>query len=541
MKNTRGKSKKNPGRTVDVLAQLRNLHWSYWLLILVIVFFAALRFRLREIPLERDEGEYAYSGQLMLQGIPPYRLAYNMKLPGTYAAYAGFMAIFGQTNAGIHSGLLLMNAFTALLIFALTRKLFGGFAGSFAAMIYAATSADPHLLGLAAHAEHFVVFAAVAGLVGLLYAIERDRLALFFLSGTCFGIAFLMKQSGIVFGLFALLYLLCAKWKAAQRTYFVSRIGALLAGMVWPFAVTCLVAYEAGVFSRFWFWTFSYARTYEARVPLANGLRQLTAIAPEILRFGWAIWVLCLIGLVSLFWSGRHRSHWFLVTGLLMFSFLGISAGLYFRSHYFLLLLPAVAMLGGIAVDCSTRALRDRRFRSIVVFIPTVAFASAVIAFLVQERQFLFPPDAIEACRRLYPNNPFVEAQQIGEYLKSTAPPNARIAVLGSEPEIYFSSQLHSVTGYIYTYSLMEDQKYAARMREEMIHEVSNGRPEYIVFVDDALSWLWQPGENRERFFAWMQIYINSQYIKAAQVDIAGSPQHLLENVPRIYVFRRKA
>lgn len=37
-------------------------------------------------PLERDEGEYAYAGQLMLQGIPPYQLAYNMKLPGTYAA-----------------------------------------------------------------------------------------------------------------------------------------------------------------------------------------------------------------------------------------------------------------------------------------------------------------------------------------------------------------------------------------------------------------------------------------------------------------------
>jgi hypothetical protein len=38
--------------------------------------------------LERDEGEYAYAGQLMLQGIPPYQLAYTMKLPGPFAAYA---------------------------------------------------------------------------------------------------------------------------------------------------------------------------------------------------------------------------------------------------------------------------------------------------------------------------------------------------------------------------------------------------------------------------------------------------------------------
>ncbi len=48
----------------------------------------AVRIRLLGIPLERDEGEYAYAGQLLLQGIPPYKLAYSMKFPGTYVAYA---------------------------------------------------------------------------------------------------------------------------------------------------------------------------------------------------------------------------------------------------------------------------------------------------------------------------------------------------------------------------------------------------------------------------------------------------------------------
>src|SRR5436853_1488217 len=43
----------------------------------------AARLRLIDLPLERDEGEYAYTGQLMLQGIVPYELAYRMKFPGT--------------------------------------------------------------------------------------------------------------------------------------------------------------------------------------------------------------------------------------------------------------------------------------------------------------------------------------------------------------------------------------------------------------------------------------------------------------------------
>jgi hypothetical protein len=41
------------------------------LVLLAIILFAAIRYRLRAMPLERDEGEYAYAGQLILQGIPP--------------------------------------------------------------------------------------------------------------------------------------------------------------------------------------------------------------------------------------------------------------------------------------------------------------------------------------------------------------------------------------------------------------------------------------------------------------------------------------
>jgi hypothetical protein len=51
-------------------------------------------------PLERDEGEYAYAGELILQGIPLYSVASNLKLPGSYAAQAGIMAIFGQPSPG---------------------------------------------------------------------------------------------------------------------------------------------------------------------------------------------------------------------------------------------------------------------------------------------------------------------------------------------------------------------------------------------------------------------------------------------------------
>ncbi|HEX7654942.1 MAG TPA: hypothetical protein VF607_15645, partial [Verrucomicrobiae bacterium] len=91
--------------------------WRWWCFLLLLALVAWARLRLLDFPLERDEGEYAYAGQLILQGIPPYELAYNMKLPGTYLAYAGIMAVFGQTAAGIHLGLLLLTTATALLVY----------------------------------------------------------------------------------------------------------------------------------------------------------------------------------------------------------------------------------------------------------------------------------------------------------------------------------------------------------------------------------------------------------------------------------------
>src|SRR6266702_1142514 len=93
--------------TPTATGSLRSRYGAVAVVLLAILLFGAIRWRLRDLPLERDEGEYAYAGQLLLQGVPPYQLAYNMKLPGTYLAYAGFLRTFGETPAGIHLGLLL--------------------------------------------------------------------------------------------------------------------------------------------------------------------------------------------------------------------------------------------------------------------------------------------------------------------------------------------------------------------------------------------------------------------------------------------------
>src|SRR5262245_56007927 len=115
-----------PQDTIETRVQRSrfSFRWEYVAIFLVILLVAGIRYRLRDFPLERDEGEYAYAGQLLLEGVPPYQLAYNMKLPGTYAAYAVILAVFGETPGGIHLGVILVNAASILLLFLIARKLF---------------------------------------------------------------------------------------------------------------------------------------------------------------------------------------------------------------------------------------------------------------------------------------------------------------------------------------------------------------------------------------------------------------------------------
>ncbi len=120
--------------------RIRRIHPAVWLLAVVILVSFIVRIRLLDAPLERDEGEHAYTAQAMLAGNPPWKLAYDMKLPGTDALYAIFIGVFGQTAAAIRVGLLIVNTATILLIALLGRRLFGLKAGISAAACYGVLS-----------------------------------------------------------------------------------------------------------------------------------------------------------------------------------------------------------------------------------------------------------------------------------------------------------------------------------------------------------------------------------------------------------------
>jgi hypothetical protein len=493
--------------------------WQYAAIVLVILVFAGIRIRLRDLPLERDEGEYAYSGQLILQGVPPYQLAYNMKLPGTYLAYSAILSVFGQSPAGIHIGLLIVNAATTFLIFLLTMRLFGGVAGVVAGSSYALLSISPSVLGLAGHATHFVVLPAVAGLLLLLKAAESKKTLLYASSGLLLGLAFLMKQPGILFVIFGGLYLAWSEWNRPipWRSLFI-KIGAFAMGAALPYAVTCLILYRAGVFKKFWFWTVLYASQYGMSLNISNGLQNFWLAFPGIVSHSFLIWILAAAGLSAFQWDPSIRPQAVFVLGLLGFSFLAVCAGLYFREHYFILVLPAISILVGIGVSSGIEYFSKGDEIPAARYIPALVFLLGMTFSLYDQRAVFFQMDMVSACRSVYGPNPFPEAVVVSNYIRDHSAPASQVAVLGSEPEIYFYSGRRSATGYIYTYGLMETQKYATTMQKEMEGEVESARPDFLVFTSAPTDWAMTPTSDKSILF-WAQKYVVNNYTLVGVAD----------------------
>lgn len=457
-------------------------------LLLVLAFNIALRWRLAETPLERDEGEYAYAGQLILQGIPPYKLAYNMKFPGAYLAYAGLMAVGGETTKGIHLGMGAVTSLTALLVFLIGRKLYQGWGGLLAAASCVLLSALPATFGLAGHATHFVALFTTAGSFVLLTAAANPSPWRWGLAGFLFGVAILMKQHAVVFVGMALLWLGVSVWQQRHvipRLIGGSAIAAFVAGCGAPLVLTAIWLAMAGVWQQFIFWTVEYATQYASAVSAKTAWPGFRNGFEPIFNSAWPLWGLGGIGLlISLVprRSGPER----LVLVLFLGGMLSVVPGFHFRGHYFLAAMPGLALLIAAAGSAAMKRLRERAPQIIL----TGALVAALGITLWTNKQIWFELPPNQVARQMYSLNPFPEAPQVADYLRQHTAPDERIAVAGSEPQIYFHARRKSATGYIYMYALTEPLPLAQRMRDEFAREMEAAKPRYIVFVDIIPSWV---------------------------------------------------
>lgn len=492
-------------------------------LAVVLLTVTLLRIRLLGVPLERDEGEYAYMGNLILHGGVPYLDAYNMKLPGTYFMYSIIIFLFGYTPTGIHTGLMLISLITIFLLYLSLKKLFTPGIALVTATVYALISPSLAILGFAAHATHFINLFFALGLFFFSRFCENKKWISAAVTGLMFGLAFLMKQQAAVLMVLGGLLIIVTEilTKSVQWKRLIANTVSFCIAAVIPYLLVLLVMYMTGAFQKFWFWTVEYAGDYASSYTSWEGVKVLFNHSFDKLFEDYpVIWLLAFAGFITTWLSKLNLFQKLFVTLFGVFCFAAVTPGFYFREHYFVLAIPAVGLLSSVTLDylCSFLS-KDKN----AVFVQVCPFIVVAVMGLYNigktQHAYYFDDDMNLINKKAYGYNPFVEAVEIGKFIKSNSADSDKIGILGSEPEIFVYANRRSATGYMYVYALMEPHKYNVQMQNEMVSELEKAKPEYMIYCNINTSWLSRP-TSPDTLLNWANRYLPANYYLAGMVDI---------------------
>ena len=494
--------------------------YLYIVAVIVLGFTCFVRFRFLEVPLERDEGGYAYLGWQLLNGDSFASLPAGgaEALPGIFFVYAIILTIFGQTHTSIHLALLFTNIAISFLIFLIGKRLYDEPVGIFAGASFLVMTLSPSVQGFWANSEHFVILFAIGGILLLMIALDNEDKRYLFLSGILLGCAILIKQHAVFFAIFGFSYIVYLKKQAKNFVDIYSKVGFFVVGVLTPLILIILINFATGNFDEFWFWAFTYASEYVSLISPDRAVGRFIRSFDPVLNSNFLILLLSLLGVISVGWNKTIRSKYVFSFGLLVFSFMAITPGFYFRSHYFILVMPVFSLFAGIGaisflkLSPTHHGLRRNSFLCIVVIF--------LVAPLFVQKNLLFKMSVSEITRHTYGLNPFLESIEISHYIKENTDEGDVIAILGSEPQIYFYSKRKSATSFLYMYPLMEEHSYARVMQTEMIKEIENSEPKYILVVNVSTSWLLQKKSPR-KLLAWSQGYLEKKYKMSGAVEIS--------------------
>lgn len=475
------------------------------MLLIVIV-----RLRLIDYPLERDEGEYAMMGRLILDGEAPYGAAFNMKYPGIYYMYAFFMMIFGQSVIGIRLGFLLLNLGTIFLMWRLATKMLGNFPGGIAAATFGLMSLSPNVLGFSAHATQFIIAPMLAGVL-LMLSDDQNAIRKWGLTGIMFGLAVLMKQHGIFFlivgGVGALL--IGEKGMPAM----IRRVIFYGIGSAAPILLAFLFLMILGVFEDFWFWTFEYAATYAAGKSASNGLAIFNHSFSNVTGWYLPIWLLGVIGAVLILFNKKiEKPHRYIVLSILAAGTIAIIPSLNFFSHHFITALPGIALGFGAAIGFITKGFSNDLMKRTVFLL----FFGMLFTIWMTDAKKYFVTHHEELSLEIYGANApinFVSTRIIGKYIKENTAEDSPLLIIGAEPEICFYADRPPANPFIYVYGLMEVHELSEKMQKDWIRYSEEAEYEVVVVFP---TFAWSPRWNSlQHIIKWTNTIADSFKPKA--------------------------
>ncbi len=454
----------------------------------------ALRWNSLNVPLVRDEGEYAYAAQLLRCGQLPYEHSFLQKPPMVVYTYALAGAIAPDTFWFPRVLAMVFVALATCLLGWIARLEFGPGLALPTMWLVTPMLLFPGLWQFTANTEMFML-APLLGTVAV-YVVSRHRHGgpgAWFLAGILGATAVWYKYTAL-----PVLVLLFAVWSVEEwragrtmgcglrtlafglRTYYRWLFGLLGAIVASCSILAPFLAQDGG--KRLWECTLVFNRYYTGLAGFGT-----TALWSTLQLFLTDWWILFLLPAILVvrrrprvgFWIGMFLAAW-------------VSTGASSHGHYYLVVMPFWALLSAVAIDdlaslgaaelkWSHHGLRSA-FTAVVLLLlclpdlPWVACAKQEFA-------------AVKAGG----GNPFLESLAVARRVAELTSPNDYVFVAGSEPQILCYSKRLSPTRFVIAYPLMFPTPLAEGYQREAMQDLERHPPAVIVLVQSPLSWLVQP------------------------------------------------
>jgi 4-amino-4-deoxy-L-arabinose transferase-like glycosyltransferase len=478
------------------------------LAISLLLIVAALRVPLLPIPLERDEGEYAYIAWRLGYDELPYRDWVDQKPPAVFFIYRIALSLPLEPVRAIHFVALLFSAASVCALFFLALRFMDRFWAWMAAALFAILSADPLVQGTAANTELLMLCPLIVSQIMLISAASRkDRNILFIvLAGALTGIASMFKQVAIVNWFFmAALYPILAdghkRWRAA-----VSFVIWSAAGLLTVLGLIVFYFWRRGGLHEFVDNVFTHNLEYIGAVAAPARLEYCRGTLKTLLRTQVIVWVFAAVGLVALVTFGRVK-WFFFVAGWLITSIVGVSASGYFFPHYFQQLLPPLALAAAVGAE-AIAAIKSWRIFPVWSRRAALCLVLAILP-AVTLWPFLFTYTPAEAVKKIYPGNFFAEMPELAQRLETVTPPAKRVFIFGAEPELLFYARRASATRYIFLFPLYGPYGDAREKQIAAAEEIQRAEPSTAAYFPNLLFFM---AGTHQYFTQWSLSYMQANF-----------------------------
>lgn len=508
---------------MTVTTTRKNLSAVQWLALLGLgALFLALRWNNYAAPLDRDEGEYAYAGQLLVQGIAPYEYAFIQKPPAVFYSYAFSNLLLPHVYWSPRLLADLFVALATLLLGFIARQEFGEGVALPAMWLVTPMILLPGLELSGANVEIFMLLPMMATVA--IYCFSRkngNKNAHWFAAGFLAAVTLLYKYTALPVLTLVFIAWLFELWQPAAKAQPIFRaLGCAVAGggLAGGLGLAFFLIHDGG--KTFWECTVAFNRYYAGTDNFS-----LSYLCSRCEDFFYNWWILFIIPWAVLL---QPRSRLWFWAGILICAIIATNGSCY--GHYYAALMPFWALLSAAGIRAVALRIAERRAGLTTGLITMVCVA---LILLPDMRWMLCSNE--EFAKEKMAVYPFYEAQILASEVSQRSSPGDFVYVAGSEPEIYYYAQRFSPTRFITTYALMIPTPLAAHYQDEAIQDLQSRPPKLIVFAQTGSGWLRQAAtppefQNFLGTFLTQHYSLVGAYVKAdpqnnywtTNLDIAG-------------------